>query len=165
MRLFNSLKSLFVKLVASIMKKSNQPVSGYGVRLEWLEGQFRDFAERAQREDELRSVAGWYLRYGFNLGMKRKDLLSAVNDRPKLVKLLKGITEAEIQAGKPLPVFPVGTEVEVIVNAKNLTYHKGTICEVNWHHKNEVWNYYLKENGKKVKKRYLEQDLRQCRSD
>ena len=137
-----------------------QAVSGYAIRLEWLVNQFHDFAKRAESKDELRSVAGWYLKYGFNVGIKREDLLAAVSDNPDFVKLLQGLTAEEIREGKPLQKFPVGTEVEVIVNAKNVTYHRGTVCEVIWHHKHEEWNYYLKEHGKRIGKRYLENDLR-----
>lgn len=124
-------------LAASITMSNKQAVSGYTFRLEWLVNPFHEFAKRADEKDELRSVAGWYLKYGFNIGIKREDLLTAVSDSPDLMKLLQGITAKEIREGKPLPKFSMGTEVEVIVNAKNMTYHKGMVRGVIWHHKNE----------------------------
>lgn len=62
---------------------------------------------------------------------------------------------------KNKPNYPIGTKVEVIVNQNNRTYHKGTIDQTIWHFKDNRWNYYLKdENGKKIKKRYIKEDLR-----
>ena len=53
----------------------------------------------------------------------------------------------------------MGQRVRVIVNERNKTAHRGTIREVIWHFKDRRYNYYLVENGKKVSKRYFDEDL------
>lgn len=59
----------------------------------------------------------------------------------------------------PKPRFAVGQPVRVVVNERNKTAHRGTIREVIWHFKDRRYNYYLVENGKKVSKRYFDEDL------
>lgn len=59
----------------------------------------------------------------------------------------------------PKPVFSVGQRVRVIVNDRNRTPHDGSVRQVVWHHKDQRYNYYLEEAGKKVSKRYLAEDL------
>ena len=56
--------------------------------------------------------------------------------------------------------FELGDKVEVILNHRNKTFHKGKIRQVIWHNKDNCWNYYLEENGKKIQKRYLSEDLK-----
>jgi hypothetical protein len=56
--------------------------------------------------------------------------------------------------------FVVGQEVEVIVNARNLTYHRGTVRSVTWHFNEQKWMYLLEEAGRRVSKRYDARDLR-----
>jgi hypothetical protein len=59
----------------------------------------------------------------------------------------------------PEPAFRLGQSVRVLLNDRNRTPHMGTICAVTWHHKDQRYNYYLTENGKKVAKRYFAEDL------
>ncbi|HET6882611.1 MAG TPA: hypothetical protein VFI31_20760 [Pirellulales bacterium] len=59
----------------------------------------------------------------------------------------------------PLPAFCLGQVVQVILNDRNKTPHTGTIREIIWHYKDQRFNYYLEENGKKISKRYFEEDL------
>ncbi|HEX9063196.1 MAG TPA: hypothetical protein VF941_23735, partial [Clostridia bacterium] len=66
----------------------------------------------------------------------------------------------EISWGKKPPTFREGDEVEVIVNAKNTTYHRGLISQIIYHGNEKKWFYQIYENGKKVGKRYFEQDLK-----
>jgi hypothetical protein len=60
---------------------------------------------------------------------------------------------------KPEPAFQIKQRVRVILNERNRTPHEGTVREVVWHHKDQRYNYYLEEAGKKVSKRYFEEDL------
>jgi hypothetical protein len=60
----------------------------------------------------------------------------------------------------PAPVFPVGTEVEVIINDRNRTYHRGVVASMIWHHKAETLPDRLIAHGKKISKRYEACDLR-----
>jgi hypothetical protein len=55
--------------------------------------------------------------------------------------------------------FSVGQKVKVVLNDRNRTPHTGSVREVTWHYKDGRYNYYLEEDGKKVSKRYLEEDL------
>ncbi len=50
--------------------------------------------------------------------------------------------------------------MEVVVNAKNITPHVGSIIDFAWHHKDKKWFFTIEENGKKVGKRYAKEDLR-----
>ena len=60
---------------------------------------------------------------------------------------------------QPKPKFAVGQRVRVILNERNRTAHHGTIREIIWHLKDRRHNYYLLEDGKKVSKRYFDEDL------
>jgi len=60
---------------------------------------------------------------------------------------------------KPEPEFRVGDAVRVRLNDYNRTSHCGHVREGIWHFKDQCYNYYLEENGKKVSKRYLAKDL------
>lgn len=71
-----------------------------------------------------------------------------------------GLTGDEVSQGKSPPEFGKGDKVEVVVNAKNITPHIGSIIEFAWHHKDMKWFFTIEENGKKVGKRYAKEDLR-----
>lgn len=60
---------------------------------------------------------------------------------------------------KPQPRYSIGKLVRVVLNERNRTPHTGFIRQVIWHHKDGRYNYYLEENGKKIAKRYFEEDL------
>ena len=66
---------------------------------------------------------------------------------------------------KPLPVFYVGECVRVILNERNRTSHTGPVREIIWHHKDRCYNYYITAGGKKVSKRYYEEDLERVPED
>ncbi len=55
---------------------------------------------------------------------------------------------------EPPAAFSIGQRVRVILNDRNRTPHSGTIREIIWHFKDQRYNYYLEENGKKISKRY-----------
>jgi len=60
---------------------------------------------------------------------------------------------------KPFPELEVGQRVRIVLNERNRTPRMGTIRQVIWHFKDQTFNYYLEEDGKKVSKRYLAVDL------
>jgi hypothetical protein len=60
---------------------------------------------------------------------------------------------------RPEPAFHIGQQIRVILSARNRTAHEGAVREIIWHHKDQRYNYYLEESGKKVPKRYFEEDL------
>jgi hypothetical protein len=62
-------------------------------------------------------------------------------------------------ASRPAPAFSVGQRVRVILNERNRTARVGTILGIMWHFKDGRYNYYLEEGGKKVSKRYFQEDL------
>lgn len=107
-----------------------------------------------------KEVVGWYMRYGYSLGVDRDILEGALEAMPEAREIAKGLSSSDIEAGKPPPEFGTGQLVEVVVNARNLTYHRGTIRELSWHHKEGKWMYLLTEAGKKIGKRYEARDLR-----
>jgi hypothetical protein len=57
------------------------------------------------------------------------------------------------------PAFSVGQRVRVILNDRNRTARTGTIRQVIWHFKDRRYNYYLDVNGKRISKRYYEEDF------
>jgi hypothetical protein len=60
---------------------------------------------------------------------------------------------------RPWPMFCIGQHVRVILNDRSRTPHIGTVREIIWHVKDQRYNYYLEENGKKVSKRYFDSNL------
>jgi adenylate kinase family enzyme len=60
---------------------------------------------------------------------------------------------------RPEPMFKIGQHVRVVLNERNSTSHSGEIFQIEWHFKDQRFNYYLVENEKPVTKRYLECDL------
>jgi hypothetical protein len=64
-----------------------------------------------------------------------------------------------MNANIPEAKFVVGQRVRVILGERNRTPHEGTVREIIWHFKEQRHNYYIEEGGKKVSKRYYEQDL------
>ena len=64
----------------------------------------------------------------------------------------------------PVPEFAVGDRVAVRVNERNRTAHVGEVRQVKWHIKDARYNFYLSENGKKISKRYLAEDLERVSS-
>lgn len=145
------------------MPSEHHALSGYQSRLEWLVRELtRQLALPAADFPEASPVA-WYMRQGFDLGFQRKDLEAALSGGPHLQRMATGLTDAEISQGKPVPEYPMGARVEVIVNAKNITWHQGVIRQIIWHSKDQQWYFWLEENGRKVSKRYAASDLRYWR--
>lgn len=60
---------------------------------------------------------------------------------------------------EPEPDFSIGQQVKVILNDRNRTPHEGSVREVIWHHKDQLFNFYLEECGRKISKRYFAEDL------
>jgi hypothetical protein len=59
----------------------------------------------------------------------------------------------------PPPAFSVGQRVRVIISDRNQTARTGTIRQVIWHFKDRRYNYYLDVSGKRISKRYDEEDF------
>lgn len=59
----------------------------------------------------------------------------------------------------PPPSLPIGEIVSVVLNARNRTPRTGTVFALEWHIKRECWCYYIKERGRRIKKRYFDADL------
>ncbi len=57
-------------------------------------------------------------------------------------------------------VLNVGDHVRFRTNARNTTEHDGVIERKVWHHKYQLWHYYIRENtGRRISKRYTAADL------
>lgn len=69
-------------------------------------------------------------------------------------------TDDDLRADKPPMEFVQGQCVEVIVNARNTTCHRGTVRSVVWHYKAKKWMYLPDDGGRRVSKRYEASDLR-----
>ena len=58
------------------------------------------------------------------------------------------------------PSFRIGQEVETILDAYSRKYHRGTVCEIVKHEKQNRFMYFIEEKGKKLKKRYFKNNLK-----
>jgi hypothetical protein len=59
----------------------------------------------------------------------------------------------------PPPAFALETGVRVRPGERNRTPREGTIRKIVWHYQDECYYYFLEQDGKKVSKRYREEDL------
>jgi hypothetical protein len=59
----------------------------------------------------------------------------------------------------PTSKFKIGDAVRVLTGDRNRTPHAGTVRQIIWHHKKQAYLYFLEEGGKKVAKRYFDEDL------
>jgi hypothetical protein len=141
---------------------SNQPVSGRGTWLESLREELsRQLAAPAASVAGTKSIIAWYMQRGYAMGVPRADLEIMLAGEPQLAEIARSLSDGEIGQGKPAPDFNDGDAVEVIVNAKNTTYHKGHVRLVQWHTNERKWLYLLAdEQGRNVSKRYSADDLR-----
>jgi hypothetical protein len=86
----------------------------------------------------------------------------------------KTITKADIPIGASLhfveqspqdgtqgtSVLNVGDHVRVRTNARNTTERDGVIERKVWHHKYQLWHYYIRDSaGRSISKRYTAADL------
>jgi hypothetical protein len=144
------------------MDDSDQPISGYVVRLQRMREELsRQLAAPTASVAGPRNIVAWYLQNADAALVRRSDLVQMLRDDPQLLEMARSLSEEEISAGKPAPKFGHGDAVEVIVNAKNITYHKGRVRLVQWHSQERHWHYLLEDDqGRNVSKRYLAEDLR-----
>jgi hypothetical protein len=144
------------------MNDSDQPISGYGVRLQRMREELsRQLAAPTASIAGTRSIVAWYLQSADAAMVRRPDLMQMLSDDAQLLQVAQSLSDEEIGAGKPAPTFNNGDAVEVIVNAKNITYHKGRVRLVQWHDKERHWHYLLEDDqGRNVSKRYIAEDLR-----
>lgn len=142
------------------MENIEKPVCGTFIRLERYKNELLKHIEKCVSAEEIKLTVGWYLLVGTSSGLKKDLLLKTIVDNKELLEIAESLTEEEVQNGRKPPLFRKGDVVEVIVNAKNITYHMGLISEIIYHFKEKEWMYYITENNKKVSKRYGSQDLR-----
>jgi hypothetical protein len=143
----------------------NEPITSYHTGLQRLHNELlRQLMLKEMSFVQLREVISWYFSYGYSLGFSRKEMEEALSENAQHMEIASTLSELEIQNGKPAQEFSIGESVEVIVNAKNTTYHSGRIIEIIWHHKESKWYYLIEENGKKVSKRYEAKSLRNVHS-
>lgn len=110
-----------------------------------------------------KELVGWYLSFANSDESIKNWLIDSLKIDEELYNIAKQLTDADILKGKVPPAFRYGDEVEVIVNAKNIRFHRGTICDYDWNFEKKEWSYIILENGKKVGKRYFEMDLKLVR--
>jgi hypothetical protein len=56
--------------------------------------------------------------------------------------------------------FDIGENVSVRINARNTSPHIGKIVEKIWHHKYQLWYYYIHDSrDRKISKRYTAADF------
>lgn len=143
-----------------IMDSNNLFICGTLERVKWYKEELLKNIECCITTEEIKFTVGWYLLEGASNGLKKEWLIESIIDNKELHELAISLTNDDIQRGRKPPLFREGDLVEVTINAKNTTYHKGIIQTVVYHFKNQEWNYYICENGKKVSKRYDSIDLK-----
>ncbi len=143
------------------------PVSGYSVRFDRFREEFVKFLQARTHPDGVRAIVAWLFRYASFSGISHSHISAIVEQTAKtnpecreaLLHALHSLTENEIATAAHPPEFEIGQRVQVILNARNLTPHAGTILTRVWHHKNKKWNYTLLEGDKRIAKRYFFEDL------
>lgn len=104
--------------------------------------------------------------------------IEMIHAKPRLsgfpILLPKTITKDDVPIGSTLNIvedspkdgtqnksfFATNDHVRVRTNARNTTEHSGTIERKVWHHKYQVWHYYIRDaDGRRVSKRYTAADL------
>ncbi|SHJ97741.1 hypothetical protein SAMN02745163_02974 [Clostridium cavendishii DSM 21758] len=141
------------------MDNMDVPVCGKLARLELLKKDFVEQIENCISSEEVNLTVGWYLKYGLAIGIPKECLIESIHDNSDLYKTAKLLTDMDILQGRTPPLFREGDIVEVIVNVKNTTYHKGVIFKTTYHFVENEWMYYIIENNKKISKRYFKNDL------
>lgn len=142
------------------MENFETPICGTLERVKWYRKELLNYIEHCISTEEIKLVVGWYLLYGTNTGLKKEWLMESIINDKELYEIAESLTNEEIINGRKPPLFRQGNLVEVIVNARNTTYHKGIIYAIIYHFKDKDWNYYISENGKKISKRYYSRDLK-----
>lgn len=57
------------------------------------------------------------------------------------------------------PKYSLQQKVRITLNERNKTPYIGSIREIFWHYKEQRYYYLIDSNGKKISKRYFEEDL------
>lgn len=135
-------------------------VCGTLERVKWYKEELLRHIKHCITDEEVQLTVGWYLLEGITNGLQKEWLLKEVVDYKELYDIAIALSEEAIQRGRKPPLFREGNLVEVIVNAKNTTYHKGIIQTITYHFKDHEWYYYICENDRKVSKRYDSTDLK-----
>ena len=145
-------------------------VSGYSVRFDRKrEAISRDISASDHHPDGLVGVIRWHIHTAGNDLLERHHVeeliesMASALPEPTKSTIRQAVRDADDQAlasSKAIPEFSVGSLVEVVLNAKNLTPHSGTVRDAIWHFKDKCWSYYIEEDGKHVSKRYLAADLK-----
>ncbi|TXI48221.1 MAG: hypothetical protein E6Q50_11610 [Lysobacter sp.] len=137
------------------------PICGRTSRLRWLRLELEKQAGHpgASRIQPIEMI-GWYLRCGFSMGLSREELTCALRDETEWLKLAETASDQDIAQGKSPPEYSIGQHVEVVVNARNITYRQGIVSDMMWHHHEGIWHYFIEENGKRIGKRYETRDIR-----
>lgn len=66
-----------------------------------------------------------------------------------------GIADSPMDGSPDQSAYEIGDVITVRLNSRNKTVRTGTIDEKNWHHKNGLWYYYIRDSdGHRVSKRY-----------
>ncbi len=116
--------------------------------------------ERAIDPEELRRLVAWYLFRGSSRRIPRPVIERELTRFPMLQAIAVELDDIDLLDGRPLTEFVLGQHVEVILNGRNTTFHRGTIRSVVWHHKEQAWMYLLDENGRRLSRRYEARDLK-----
>jgi hypothetical protein len=134
------------------------PCGSY-IRLEWLKDELYKHLSDCLNEVEKKELVGWYMSYGYSMGFAKDVLINMLKADEELFNVSKILSDEEILRGRKPPKLRLGDEVEVVVNARNITYHRGYIFKMMWHGEEKEWFYHISEDGKKIGKRYYEKDL------
>lgn len=58
-----------------------------------------------------------------------------------------------------VPEFALGDFVQVVINARNRTARHGQIVRRTWHFKHRRWMYFIRQQARRISKRYFADDL------
>ncbi len=151
---------------------TDEPVSGYSVRLDRTRRQFEGFLVEQRHPEGVRGIVAWIFRHARYIGIRDEHTRAVVDSvaechpahRSCILAALEDIDEQSISVAAHPPELDIGQIVRVILNARNLTPHEGPISERTWHHSDRRWIYIMSDGGRRVSKRYYIDDLQPVES-
>jgi hypothetical protein len=131
----------------------------------WTEVTVHAYAvARLNAEPDRRFELHELLPFGFVDHSARSALRSAMEDDQLTDNARLAAPSLKRPSDMPEPAFYLNDRVEVALNERNRTVHRGSVRDTLWHYKERRWYFLLRsESGAKISKRYTADDLRECR--
>jgi hypothetical protein len=108
-------------------------------------------------------TAGYYdvkTKLGITYCCTEKQIESLIDAFVLRMFLTENNEKLEVEV-EEMPSFQIGQKVETVLDEYSHNYHRGTVFDIVKHHQQNRFIYFIKENGKNLKRRYFKENLRQ----